>query len=98
MFYREQQKESGKAVVFIACQCFETPIFDVARKALKINLATLSLLIMMVPHNLLNVYFHFSDEGCTNDIVNVSRLVGFAQYMFVMMYPFILMSKLSKCS
>ena len=95
MFYRERQLETQPRVAF---KCFKTAILEPARRALRINLATLSLLVMMAPHNLLNVYSYFSEEGCTDDLVTVSRLVGLAQYFFVMIYPFILMSKLSNTS
>ena len=93
MFYREEQLETQQRVAF---KCFKTAIMDPARRALRINLATLSLLVMMAPHNILNVYY--SEEGCTANRVTISRLVGLAQYFFVMIYPFILMSKLSKTS
>ena len=95
MFYRERQLETQPRVAF---KCFKTAILEPARRALRINLATLSLLVMMAPHNLLNVYSYFSEEGCTDDLVTVSRLVGLAQYFFVIIYPFILMSKLSNTS
>ena len=95
MFYREQHLETQPRVAFT---CFKRTIVDPARRALRINLATLSLLVMMAPHNFLNVYFYFSEEGCTASLVTISRLVGLAQYFFVMIYPFILMSKLSKPS
>ena len=93
MFYREEQLEQQQRVT---SKCFKTTIIDPARRALGINLVTLSLLMMMTPHNLLNVYFYFSKEGCTVNLITISRLVGLAQYFFVMIYPFILMSKLSK--
>ena len=98
MFYREEQLETPQRVAF-QCFSFKTGIIDPARRALRINLVTLSLLGMMAPHNLLNVYFYFSEEGgCTATRVTISRLVGLAQYFFVMIYPFILKSKLSKTS
>ena len=98
MFYRENPVETEATAATNAFKCFETSIFDPAVKALKINLVTLSLLIMMVPHNILNVYFHFTSGECTGNIVNISRLVGSAQYVFVLLYPFILMSKLNRFS
>ena len=98
MFYREEQLMTQQRVSF-KCFNFKTRILDSARRALRMNLVTLSLLVMMAPHNLLNVYFYFSESGgCTADRVTISRLVGSAQYFFVMIYPFILMSKLSKTS
>ena len=98
MFYREKQSETETTAVKVAFKRLETSIFEPAKRAFKINMLTLFLLIMMVPHNLLNVYFYFSSEICTNNIVKISRFVGFTQYIFVIMYPFILMTKLNKCS
>ena len=98
MFYRENPAETEATAATNTFKCFETPIFDPAVKALKINLVTLSLLIMMVPHNILNVYFQSTSGECTGNIVTVSRLVGSAQYVFVLLYPFLLMSKLNRFS
>ena len=98
MFYRENPAETEATAATNAFRCFETSIFDPAVKALKINLVTLSLLIMMVPHNILNVYFQSTSGECTGNIVTVSRLVGSAQYVFVLLYPFLLMSKLNRFS
>ena len=93
MFYREEHLDLQQRVT---SKCFKTTIIDPARRALRINLITLSLLMMISPHNLLNVYSYFSEEGCTDNLITISRIVGLAQYFFVMIYPFILMSKLSK--
>ena len=93
MFYREKHPETQQRVAF---KCFKTAIIDPARRALRINLVTLSLLVMMAPHNILNIYFYFSGEGCTANRVTISRIFGLAQYFIVIIYPFILMSKLSK--
>ena len=99
MFYRENPVQAETGVATTAFKCFETSIFEPAMWALKINLVTLSLLIMMVPHNILNVYFYLTSGGeCTSNIVIISRVVGVAQYIFVLIYPFILMSKLNRLS
>ena len=65
-----------------------------ARDILKINLIVLFLILMMLPWNIFNVIFYFTDSYDCEQMTNLFRIFGFIQLLFVIFYPVLNLAKL----
>ena len=65
-----------------------------ARDILKINLIVLFLILMMLPWNIFNVIFYFTDTYECEQMTELFRVFGFIQLVFVIFYPVLNLAKL----
>ena len=65
-----------------------------ARDILKINLIVLFLILMMLPWNIFNVIFYFTDSYDCEQMTDLFRIFGFVQLLFVIFYPVLNLAKL----
>ena len=72
------------------------PFSHHVKRILKINLVTLTLMLMFLSGGLLNLYFYFSRAKCDDETILLYRLNGFPQLFLVVTYPLLIMKKLMK--
>ena len=81
--------------------CFPAPVnylLEKAKTILKINLLTLCILLMMLPHNLVNIYVYIHGATCDNDpnLTIIAPAMGLNSFLSICSYPFLVKKKLTK--
>ena len=72
------------------------PFSHHVKRILKINLVTLTLMLIFLTRGLLNLYFYFSRAKCDDETILLYRLNGIPQLVLVVTYPLLIMKKLMK--
>ena len=93
MFYRVPRRYEEQPEPLPQCFNVNAEILETARKAIAINLVTVTLLMAFMPSNIYNilVYFSFMEPS-----VRTSRILGVLQIPFMVLYPFLINKKLLK--
>ena len=89
---QEQEQEDGSAQPKTKASEGQKPML--ARDILKFNLIVLFLILMMLPWNIFNVIFYFTDSYDCEQMTELFRIFGFVQLIFVIFYPVLLLAKL----
>ena len=67
-----------------------------AKNTLRMNLLTLTLIMMFLTRGLLNLYFYISQADCDDQTILLYRLNSFPQLILVVSYPLMIKRKLNK--
>ena len=74
-----------------------SPVFSQQVKdTLRLNLVTLTLVLMFLSRGLLNLYFYISQAECDDQTILLYRLNSFPQLILVVSYPLMIKKKLNK--
>ena len=95
MFYRVQQNQSRQRQRDFRAQCLraKSDVLQIARRAVQINIVTISLLMSMLPHNVYNVLLYIKAVEFS---FLIRQILGGSQLPFVIMFPFLIYKKLIK--
>ena len=69
------------------------PMPILAKEVLKINFVILFLVLLMCPINVFNIIFYVNDTLNCQTLGYTSKIFGFVQLLFVILYPFLLLAK-----
>ena len=77
--------------------CFPAPA-EKAKAILKMNLLTLCIVLMMLPHSLVHIYVYIHRATCDNDpnLTIIVPAMGIISFLSICSYPFLLKKKLKK--
>ena len=77
-------------------QCFtgSNEILLQARKLIQINLVTFSMLVCMLPQNIIHIIY-FGHPG-NEELEKILAIVGYFQLPFIVLFPFLIYKKLDK--
>ena len=67
-----------------------------ARNTMRMNLVTLTLIVMFLTRGLLNLYFYIFQAVCDDQTILLYRLNSFPQLILVVSYPLLIKRKLNK--
>ena len=67
-----------------------------ARNTMRMNLVTLTLIVMFLTRGLLNLYFYIFQAECDDQTILLYRLNSFLQLILVVSYPLMIKRKLNK--
>ena len=65
-----------------------------ARKLIQINLVTFSMLVCMLPQNIIHIIY-FGHPG-NEELEKILAIVGYFQLPFIVLFPFLIYKKLDK--
>ena len=72
------------------------PLLQNAKRALNVNLISLSTLLVLMPINMANIYTFFSDATCTDLTAKGWYLLAFSSFCNIVSIPFMIEKKLDK--
>ena len=87
----EDQEEQEPTV-----QCFTATndIVEMAKKLIQINLVTFSMLVSMLPQNIIHIVYFGKPEN--EQLEKILAIVGYFQLPFIVLFPFLIYKKLDK--
>ena len=65
-----------------------------AKRALKVNFITLTMMMTMIPENITSLYIYFNESECTENLIYYGHVSKYLRACFCMMYPLFIKAKL----
>ena len=77
-------------------QCFTATndVIEMAKKLIQINIVTFSMLVCMLPQNVIHIVYFGKPEN--EQLEKILATVGYFQLPFVVLFPFLIYKKLDK--
>jgi len=98
VFFRVGKQSEGEAHLEQepTVQCFpaSNDIIEMAKKLIQINLVTFSMLVCMLPQNIIHIVYFGKPEN--EELEKILATVGYFQLPFVVLFPFLIYKKLDK--